>query len=297
MKFVNFFHEGTVRTGLLGPDGVVDLAAADLWHGSAPVKIDDIEALRPKVNLANLPARSLDTLHLAPPVIAPEKIICLGLNYHRHALEVGLPISRTPVIFGKFANSLTGSGSSVALPDVDTRYDFEAELCVIIGTTARNVPVEAALDYVAGYCCANDLSARGAQLATSQWMIGKMLDGFLPLGPYLVTADTIKNPQTLGIRCRVNGELMQDSSTSDMIFSVAEIIAFLSRYATLKPGDLIITGTPEGVLLGKKSPIWLTAGDEVVVEIDQLGTLTNLLVAPKGAASRSGLITERVCQI
>ena len=112
-------------------------------------------------------------------------------------------------------------------------------------------------------------------------MIGKMLDGFLPLGPCLVTTDTIKDPQTLGIRCRVNGELMQDSSTSDMIFSVAELIAFLSRYTTLKPGDLIITGTPEGVLLGKESPIWLTAGDEVVVEIDQLGTLTNLLVAPE----------------
>ena len=280
MKFVNFLHEGTIRTGLLGPDGIVDLAAADLWHGSAPVKIDDIEALRSKINLATLPARSLNNLHLAAAVIAPEKIICVGLNYRRHALEVGLPIPTTPAIFGKFANSLVGSGSSVVLPDVDTKYDFEAELGVVIGRTARNVPVEAALDYVAGYCCANDLSARGAQLATSQWMIGKMLDGFLPAGPYFVTADTI-NPQALGIRCRVNGELMQDSSTGDMIFCVAEIIAFLSRYATLKPGDLIITGTPEGVLLGKKSPIWLTAGDEVAIEIDQLGTLTNLLIAPE----------------
>lgn len=281
MKLVNFFHEGAVRTGLFGPDGVIDLAAADLWHGSAPVKIDDIDAVRSKINVANLPVRSLGTLHLAPPVIAPEKIICVGLNYRRHAVEVGFPIPTVPAIFGKFANSLVGSGGSVALPDVDTRYDFEAELGVIIGRTARNVSVEAALDHVAGYCCANDLSARGAQLATSQWTIGKMLDGFLPLGPYLVTADTIKDPQALGIRCRVNGKLLQDSSTSDMIFSVAELIAVLSRYATLKPGDLIITGTPEGVLLGKESPIWLTAGDQVVVEIDQLGTLTNLLVAPE----------------
>jgi hypothetical protein len=130
-------------------------------------------------------------------VIAPEKIICVGLNYRRHALEAGFPVPTTPVIFGKFANSLAGSGTSVALPDVDTKYDFEAELGVIIGRAARNVPVEAALDYVAGYCCANDLSARGAQLATSQWMIGKMLDGFLPLGPYLVTADTVKDPNRL----------------------------------------------------------------------------------------------------
>lgn len=138
---------------------------------------------------------------------AKQKIICVGLNYRRHALEAGFPVPTTPVIFGKFANSLAGSGTSVALPDVDTEYDFEAELGVIIGRAARNVPVEAALDYVAGYCCANDLSARDAQLATSQWMIGKMLDGFLPLGPYLVTADTVKDPQSLGIRCRVNGEL------------------------------------------------------------------------------------------
>ncbi len=169
--------------------------------------IDDIEALRSKINPANLPARSLDSLHLAPAVIAPEKITCVGLNYRRHALEAGFPVPTTPVIFGKFANSLAGSGTSVALPDVDTKYDFESELGVIIGRAARNVPVEAALDYVAGYCCANDLSARGAQLATSQWMIGKMLDGFLPLGKYLVTADTVKDSQSLGIRCRVNGEL------------------------------------------------------------------------------------------
>jgi 2-keto-4-pentenoate hydratase/2-oxohepta-3-ene-1,7-dioic acid hydratase in catechol pathway len=283
MKLLNFFHEGAVRTGLLGPHGVVDLAAADLWQGSAPVKIDDIDALRSKINLASLPARSLNTLRFAPPVVAPEKIICVGLNYRRHALEAGFPIPTTPVIFGKFANSLVGSGSPVALPRVDTRYDFEAELGVIIGRTACNVTVEAALDYVSGYCCANDLSARGAQLATSQWMIGKMLDGFLPLGPYLVTTDAIRDPQTLGVRCRVNGELMQESSTSDMIFSVAELIAFLSRYATLKPGDLIVTGTPEGVLLGKEAPIWLTAGDEVVVEIDELGTLTNLLVASQAS--------------
>ena len=167
MKLVNFFHEGAVRTGLLGSNGVVDLATADLWQGSAPVNIDDIEALRSKINLASLPARSLDSLHLAPPVIAPEKIICVGLNYRRHAIEAGFPIPTTPVIFGKFANSLAGSGSPVALPDVDPRYDFEAELGVIIGRTARNVPIEAALDHVAGYCCANDLSARDAQLATS----------------------------------------------------------------------------------------------------------------------------------
>jgi 2-keto-4-pentenoate hydratase/2-oxohepta-3-ene-1,7-dioic acid hydratase in catechol pathway len=161
MKFVNFFHEGAVRT----------VCSAPLASSTSPPQIfgtvrhrwiDDIEALRSKINPANLPARSLDSLHLAPAVIAPEKITCVGLNYRRHALEAGFPVPTTPVIFGKFANSLAGSGTSVALPDVDTKYDFESELGVIIGRAARNVPVEAALDYVAGYCCANDLSARGA---------------------------------------------------------------------------------------------------------------------------------------
>jgi 2-keto-4-pentenoate hydratase/2-oxohepta-3-ene-1,7-dioic acid hydratase in catechol pathway len=135
--------------------------------------------------------------------------------------------------------------------------------------------------YVAGYCCINDLSARGMQLATSQWMAGKILDGFLPTGPFLVTADDIPDPQGLGIRCFVNGTRQQDSSTADMIFSVAAIIAYLSRLLTLKPGDVIATGTPEGVLLGKQNPEWLRPGDEVSVEIDGLGRLTNRLVAPR----------------
>jgi 2-keto-4-pentenoate hydratase/2-oxohepta-3-ene-1,7-dioic acid hydratase in catechol pathway len=195
-----------------------------------------------------------------------------------------MPIPTTPVVFGKFANSLSASGDRIVLPIVDFKYDYEAEPGVIIGQEARGVSVERALEFVAGYCCANDLSARGAQLATSQWMIGKMLDGFLPLGPFLVTTDEIPDPQVLRIQCRVNGEARQVSSTSDMIFSVAEIIAFLSRHATLKPGDVIITGTPEGVLMGHKTPIWLRPGDEVAIDITGLGVLTNTLIA-EGARS------------
>jgi 2-keto-4-pentenoate hydratase/2-oxohepta-3-ene-1,7-dioic acid hydratase in catechol pathway len=195
-----------------------------------------------------------------------------------------MPIPTTPVVFGKFANSLSASGDWIVLPIVDFKYDYEAEPGVIIGQEARGVSVERALEFVAGYCCANDLSARGAQLATSQWMIGKMLDGFLPLGPFLVTTDEIPDPQVLRIQCRVNGEARQVSSTSDMIFSVAEIIAFLSRHATLKPGDVIITGTPEGVLMGHKTPIWLRPGDEVALDITGLGVLTNTLIA-EGARS------------
>lgn len=186
-----------------------------------------------------------------------------------------MTIPSVPVIFAKYANSLAASGADIALPEIDSKYDYEAELGVIIGREARDVALENALDYVAGYCCANDLSARTAQLVTSQWTLGKMFDGFLPLGPYLVTADEVADPQALRIRCRVNGEPRQDSLTSDMIFSVAEIIAFISCYATLKPGDVIVTGTPEGVQLGNKSPQWLKPGDEVTIEIDGLGSLTN----------------------
>jgi 2-keto-4-pentenoate hydratase/2-oxohepta-3-ene-1,7-dioic acid hydratase in catechol pathway len=279
MKLVNFHGSKGIQAGVVHDGGVEDLAALGFWQGPAPVGVSDISALAAKVVGSARPLVPMESLRLAPVVVAPEKIVCVGLNYRRHAVEANMPIPTTPVIFGKFANSLSASGERIGLPAVDFKYDYEAELGVIIGREARDVSVDRALDCVAGYCCANDLSARGAQLATSQWMIGKMLDGFLPLGPFLVTADDIPDPQALRVQCRVNGELRQDSSTSDMIFSVAEIIAFLSRHATLKPGDVIITGTPEGVLIGHKTPVWLKPGDEVAIEIAGLGTLTNTLIA------------------
>lgn len=281
MKLLNFHAADGIRTGLLREDGVEDLAASDLWRGPAPVTLTDIDRLAARLGPPNGKLVPLESLRLAPVVTAPEKIICVGLNYRRHAIEANMAIPTTPVIFGKFANSLSAHGSRVALPPIDTKYDYEAELGVVIGREARNVAAHEALAYVAGYCCANDLSARGAQLSTSQWMIGKMLDGFLPLGPRLATADEVPDPQALRISCRVNGELRQDSSTGDMIFSVAEIIAFLSRHATLKPGDVVVTGTPEGVLIGHKSPVWLIPGDEITVEIDGLGSLTTTLTAPE----------------
>jgi 2-keto-4-pentenoate hydratase/2-oxohepta-3-ene-1,7-dioic acid hydratase in catechol pathway len=284
MKLINFHGPEGIRAGLVRDGGVQDLAASELWQGPAPVTLSDIAALAAKFGAPPGPLVPIESLRLAPVVVAPEKIICVGLNYRRHAVEANMPIPTTPVIFGKFANSLSASGDRVALPAVDHKYDYEAELGVIIGREARDVTVDQALDYVAGYCCANDLSARGAQLATSQWMIGKMLDGFLPLGPFLVTTDDIQDPQSLRIQCRVNGEVRQDSSTSDMIFSVAEIIAFLSRHAALKPGDVIVTGTPEGVAMGHKTPVWLKPGDEVTIDIAGLGVLTNTLIA-EGARS------------
>lgn len=280
MKLINFHAADGIRTGLVREAGVEDLALSGLWQGPAPVAKADILGLAAQTALPRSALVPLASLRAAPVVTAPEKILCVGLNYRRHAIEANMAIPTTPVIFGKFANSLAAHGDAVSLPAVDFKYDYEAELAVIIGVEARDVSVEAALGYVAGYCCANDLSARGAQLATSQWMIGKMMDGFLPLGPYLVTADEVPDPQALQIRGLVNGAVMQESSTSDMIFTVAEIISHLSRHCTLKPGDVIITGTPEGVQMGFEQPRWLTSGDVVTIEISGLGSLTNTLTQP-----------------
>jgi len=219
-------------------------------------------------------------LQLAPCVYQPGKIVAVGLNYRRHANETGAAIPKSPILFSKFNNTLAASCQPVALPTVATQYDYEVELGVVIGRRASAVPVERALEYVLGYCSANDLSARDLQMRTSQWLLGKTLDGFCPIGPYLVTRDEVPDPQHLELRTWVNGELRQNSSTADMIFSVAEIVSYASRYMTLDPGDVIITGTPEGVILGMPQPrVWLKPGDEVTVEVQGLGRLVTPLVA------------------
>ena len=280
MKLLNFLVEGEVRAGLVRDGGVEDLSASGLWHGPVPVKREELAEIAQRLSTPTSPTLPLDSLRVAPVVIAPEKIICVGLNYRRHAAEAHMEIPAVPAIFGKFANSLSAHRAKIALPPVDYKYDYEAELGVVMGREAWQISEADALSYVAGYCCVNDLSARGPQLATTQWMAGKILDGFFPAGPFLVTTDSIPDPQNLSIRCTVNGVVRQNSSTSDMIFSVATIIAFLSQLVTLKPGDIIATGTPEGVMLGAKDPEWLKAGDTVSVDIDGLGRLTNHLVAP-----------------
>lgn len=219
-------------------------------------------------------------LQIGPCVPRPEKIICVGLNYRRHARESKMDVPEVPVLFSKFQNAVAAPGEPVPLPAAFSKYDYEAELAVVIGRQARNVAEEEALDYVLGYCNANDISERALQAKTSQWLLGKTLDKFLPLGPYLLTADESGDPQTWPIRCWLNDELRQDSNTSDMIFSVAQIISFISQHMTLVPGDLISTGTPEGVILGKPQPRqWMKPGDTMTVEVGPLGKLTNPLVA------------------
>ncbi|MBT2699960.1 fumarylacetoacetate hydrolase family protein [Bacillus sp. ISL-40] len=221
-------------------------------------------------------------IEYGPCVPKSAKIICVGLNYRKHAEESKMEPPKTPVLFNKYGNSLAGHGQKVEIPADAKQVDFEAELGIVIGKEAKGVPKESALDYVAGYCNANDLSARDLQFRTNQWLLGKACDGFCPVGPYLVTADEVGDPNRLKIETIVNGKVRQSSNTADMIFYCDEIISYISTYITLEPGDLIITGTPEGVILGlpQHEQDWLTDGDEVTIKIEKLGVLTNQLTFP-----------------
>jgi 2-keto-4-pentenoate hydratase/2-oxohepta-3-ene-1,7-dioic acid hydratase in catechol pathway len=208
-------------------------------------------------------------------IARPGKIVCVGLNYLDHAQEGGMELPKAPLLFAKWPNTLIGDGDAIVLPPEAKEVDYEAELGVVIGTTAKRVSEADALDHVEGYICLNDVSARDMQFGDGQWTRGKSLDTFCPVGPRLVPREEIADPQQLGIRCILNGETMQDSSTAQMIFSVAEIIAYVSKVITLEPGDLIATGTPAGVGVFKDPKVLLEDGDEVSIEIDGLGTLTN----------------------
>jgi 2-keto-4-pentenoate hydratase/2-oxohepta-3-ene-1,7-dioic acid hydratase in catechol pathway len=223
--------------------------------------------------------RPLAEVRLLAPVARPGKIICVGLNYRDHAKETGAAIPNEPILFSKFANSVVGPGADVLVPPEAGKIDYEAELAVVIGRRASRVAAADALGHVAGYACANDVSARSLQFLSGQWLLGKAIDTFLPLGPFLVTADEVPDPQALGIRCLVNDELRQDSNTGEMIFGVAELIAYASRTITLEPGDLLVTGTPSGVGMATDPPRYLGDGDRMRVEIDGLGQLDNTVRA------------------
>jgi 2-keto-4-pentenoate hydratase/2-oxohepta-3-ene-1,7-dioic acid hydratase in catechol pathway len=205
----------------------------------------------------------------------PGKIICVGLNYRDHAEETGAELPKAPLLFAKWANTLIGPGDPIVIPPEVHEADYEAELGVVIGRTTSRVSEAEALDAVRGYICVNDVSARDLQFGDGQWTRGKSVDTFCPVGPKLVPREEVDDPQALGIRCLVNGEALQDSTTANMIFSVAEIIAYVSRTITLEPGDLIATGTPAGVGIARDPKVLLDDGDEVTIEIDGLGRLTN----------------------
>ena len=289
MTFATLSGRNGFTLGVKTDAGVLDVAAAaKLYRIKAPLTIDEVIAgadcapLRRLVDKATADKRGRTVLlsesraKFGPAVPNPPKIICVGLNYRRHAAETGNPIPPVPLLFSKYENTLTGHRSRVKLPlKVDDQIDYEVELVIVMGRKAVDVSEDRALSYVFGYATGNDLSARALQRATSQFMLGKIPDGFAPLGPYVVSADQIPDPQNLKVTTHVNEERRQNSSTADMIFTCAQIVSYCSRHFTLKPGDIIYTGTPEGVVLGypPEKRVWLKPGDKVVTEVEKLGAL------------------------
>jgi 2-keto-4-pentenoate hydratase/2-oxohepta-3-ene-1,7-dioic acid hydratase in catechol pathway len=221
-------------------------------------------------------AVALEEVRLRAPITRPGKIVAIGLNYVDHAEETGQPIPEVPVVFGKYPNTIIGPGEPIRIPPIASQIDYEAELTIVIGRRARNVSEDEAVEHVFGYTNANDVSARDLQFSEGgQWTRSKSIDTFCPVGPYIATRDEIPDPHNLYIRCILNGEVVQDGHTSKMIFSVAEMVSFLSQGMTLEPGDLIITGTPPGVGMARDPQLWMKPGDEVSIEIEGLGILTN----------------------
>ena len=282
MRLTQFYQNDRICLGIQTEEGIVNVLAEAARRGlSAPETMMDViragkEGMDVLRQLSD-EAQCFFDGKKAPVVTGSDKILCIGLNYRQHAKECNLPLPPAPVLFNKFSNALAADGDSVYLDPAYVEYDYEAELVAIIGKPARNVSAEDALDYVFGYTCGNDLSTRDLQFARSnQWLLSKTFDNFAPIGPCVVTADTI-DPNNLKISSVVNGEQRQNSTTADMIFSVAEIIADLSRHFTLQPGDLIFTGTPQGVMHGYPADkkMWLKPGDSVEVTIEGIGTLRN----------------------
>ncbi|MFC5470511.1 fumarylacetoacetate hydrolase family protein [Cohnella suwonensis] len=284
MKLLQYWQDGELRLAAKTERGIIDTFAAG--EGAPRTMREAIEVGSERLaewarRIAELgdEAKILDEdgLTFAPVVSDPQKIVCVGLNYRKHAEETNAAIPASPILFNKFGNALAAHGEDVPIPAVTDKLDYEAELCIVIGKRAKDVSKEDALGYVFGYCNANDLSARDLQLRTAQWMLGKTCDKFAPVGPFVATADEVPDPNSLTIGCTVNGERRQLSNTSDMIFRCDEVVSYISRHMTLEPGDLILTGTPEGVVLGypPEKQTYLKSGDVVTIEIEGLGALTN----------------------
>jgi 2-keto-4-pentenoate hydratase/2-oxohepta-3-ene-1,7-dioic acid hydratase in catechol pathway len=264
-------------------EGLVDLNQADpsvphcikLLLGQGDAGRTKAEAAMEKGS--PFPASQAEVL---PPIPSPGKILCVGVNYADHAAETGLEPPEAPIVFCKLDTALSATERPICLPTVSPRVDYEAELVVVIGKQGRNIQKEEAMDYVAGYTCGNDVSARDWQKETpgGQWLLGKSFDSFAPVGPHLVTVDEVPAPVHLGIRLQLNGQVMQESNTSQFLFDIPSLIAYISQVATLEIGDLIFTGTPPGVGDARNPPIYLRPGDTVEVVIDKVGRLRNPVV-------------------
>ena len=290
MRIANIRTGSTVSLGVEDGDGVLDVAATAGGLGlPAPRDMDDLlqnglgaqlTALMDKVRTTPGSAKHIPLVEVAfaPLVTRPEKIICIGFNYQKHAEETGTPIPKEPPLFCKYRNALNHHGGTIALPTkIDDRFDFETELVIVFGRQCHGVSEADALDQGAGYATGNDFSARKMQTVTSQFMVGKASDGFAPIGPWLVTRDRVPDPNNLKLQTFVNGVQRQDWTTKDMIFNCRKLIAYVTSIMTVKPGDILFTGTPQGVIFGEKAPPeerkWLKAGDKIVSSLEGLGEL------------------------
>ncbi|MDM5334928.1 fumarylacetoacetate hydrolase family protein [Ureibacillus composti] len=285
MKFVSFQSADGVKLGVVTDKGIVDVRAVAEKAGlNAPSTIEEViatgdTAINQIQQVLSQSNEFIDEAEItyAPAIQKPGKIICAGANYLAHVAESNINVPEFPIYFPKYQSSLAAHNEAIVPPSISKQIDYEVELVAIIGKQAKNISQEEALDYVFGYSVGNDLSARELQFRGLQWMYGKAIDKFAPIGPYLVTADEITDPQDLNIKCWVNEDLRQSSNTKHMIFPIAEMISDLSKIMTLEPGDVLFTGTPEGVILGREDKVWLKAGDEIVCEVEGVGRLVNRL--------------------
>ena len=278
MRLVTFDAGDGGRAGMLVDGRVVDAWAAlgEPHRGSLRelLEHDRIDDLHARIGDTGAPSHPLPAVRLLPPIPDPEKIICIGLNYVKHAEEGRQELPTTPIMFGKWRNALVADGATVTLPEASKKVDYEAEVAFVIGRRASNVAEADALDFVAGYTLFNDLSARDLQFATPQWMAGKVFDGSAPCGPALVTPDEAGEHDGIEIELTLNGEKMQGDTTANFIFGVPRLVSYLSGLMTLEPGDIVATGTPDGVGGAREPRVWLGDGDELVVSSPTLGRLT-----------------------
>lgn len=280
MRLVTFSEGGRARAGAVSGDQIVDLSASGYFSVRALLE-GGAEAMSAAAKVIANPGATYarGDVKVLAPIPDPQKFICIGLNYRDHAIESGMDIPTTPTVFTKYHNAIAGPGDEVVLPNVSKQVDYEAELAFVIGKTAKQVAKADWKEYVFGYTICHDVSARDYQLATTQWTIGKTFDGFGPIGPELVSADEIENPNNLRISLTRNGETLQDSNTDQFVFDVGDLVEYLTSVMTLVPGDIISTGTPPGVGFARKPAIFLQPGDETVVSIEGIGDLRNSFVA------------------
>jgi 2-keto-4-pentenoate hydratase/2-oxohepta-3-ene-1,7-dioic acid hydratase in catechol pathway len=291
MTLLSIRSEHGDTLGVKTDRGILDVRRASLaLHHPVPLTLDDLLQEGGAPELAHLIAAArksphADRLYVDEAQIThgrlfaePGKIICIGLNYREHAKEAGEKVPAVPILFNKYNSALTSHGATIRLPtEVATKFDYEVEMLVVIGRRAHDVKLEDASKYIAGYCTSNDFTARDLQLELDghQWMLGKTLDDFAPIGPYFVCADLVEDPNNLNIECRVNGETRQHSNTSSLVYNTEYLVSYISRHFPLEPGDVIFTGTPPGVILGmpKEKQVWLKAGDQIACSVGNLGEL------------------------